>query len=348
MVLTNSRYINALEERIAFLESRMPNHAEDHFVADRGINSQSAAQMDREPAHTTTSNTNLGWSHQSTGGSVSEDAELDDRTSLVDGVAYLSLCASGSTDTAAEPYYVGSSSGATIARMIHSSIFRDAGSRRSSYAAAASSSSQQQTASSSRTTPPSSDHSDHVSAIDFPEPEQARMLFDIFFERIHTRWPLLDRVVYEDLFTKQYVQNGLTIIERSIFHLIYAITARFLSLTRKLCSVDSEVSCSNHQSVPHSLTIHSVTSLQPRVQWTSSWSSTALPLFNFLSYSVSTVKDLLMARELGPRSATLCLCALRWACIGKEQKLHPHKKRETSRSGVESFGPVTVWIVRPA
>ena len=59
----------------------------------------------------------------------SEDLEGEDRTSLVDGVAYLSLCASGTTDTTSEPYYVGSSSGATIARIIQSSIFRSSGKR---------------------------------------------------------------------------------------------------------------------------------------------------------------------------------------------------------------------------
>ena len=71
------------------------------------------------------------------------------------------------------------------------------------------------------------------------------MLFDVFFERVHTRWPLLDRVVYTKLFEKQYIQGALSIIERSIFHLIYAITARFLSLTQKPCGVDSEVSRAN-------------------------------------------------------------------------------------------------------
>lgn len=177
-------------------------------------------------------------SHQSVGDSVSEDADFDDRSSLVDGVAYLSLCASGTTDTTSEPYYVGSSSGATIARVIQSSIFRGAGSRAANHAALQE---ENRTAHSSRPlTPPLSTESDQTPC-DFPEPEQARMLFDIFFERIHTRWPILDRVVYEHSFEKQYILGALTVIERSIFHLIYAITARFLSLTRKLCSVDSEV-----------------------------------------------------------------------------------------------------------
>jgi hypothetical protein len=88
--------------------------------------------------------------------------------------------------------------------------------------------------------PPLSTYSDdHVS--DFPDQEQAKMLFDVFFERIHTRWPLLDRVVWTKLFDKQWTQGALSIIERSFFHMIYAITGRFLSLTRKPCGVDSEV-----------------------------------------------------------------------------------------------------------
>jgi hypothetical protein len=169
---------------------------------------------------------------------MSDEIEIDDRTSLVDGVAYLSLCASGTTDATSEPYYVGSSSGATIARVIQSSIFRGAGNRANNEAAA--DPERQQTTTSKPPTPSASTHPEPT-MFGFPELDQARMLFDTFFERIHTRWPLLDRVVYEDLFMKQYVAGALTVVERSIFHIIYAITARFLSLTRKLHSVDSEV-----------------------------------------------------------------------------------------------------------
>jgi hypothetical protein len=71
------------------------------------------------------------------------------------------------------------------------------------------------------------------------------MLFDVFFERIHTRWPLLDRVAFTKVFKNQYLEGALTIVERSTLHLIYAITARFLSLTRKPCGVDYEVSVEN-------------------------------------------------------------------------------------------------------
>jgi hypothetical protein len=226
-----------LEERIAFLEARIPDQAEDHFVAEADDNPVSTSDAVGQAPMARFSK-RRDSSHQSVGDSVSEDADFDDRSSLVDGVAYLSLCASGTTDTTSEPYYVGSSSGATIARVIQSSIFRGAGSRAANHAALQE---ENRTAHSSRPlTPPLSTESDQTPC-DFPEPEQARMLFDIFFERIHTRWPILDRVVYERSFEKQYILGALTVIERSIFHLIYAITARFLSLTRKLCSVDSEV-----------------------------------------------------------------------------------------------------------
>ena len=150
----------------------------------------------------------------------------------------LSLCASGTTDATSEPYYVGSSSGATIARVIQSSIVRGAGNRASHEAAADAGRHQAETA--KHPMPLSSTQSEAVT-FGFPELDQARQLFDTFFERIHTRWPLLDRVVYEDLFIKQYQTGALTVVECSIFHLIYAITSRFLSLTRKLHSVDPEV-----------------------------------------------------------------------------------------------------------
>ena len=93
------------------------------------------------------------------------------------------------------------------------------------------------------------------------------MLFDVFFERIHTRWPLLDRVVYTRLFEKQFVRGALTIIERSMFHLIYAITARFLSLTRKPCGIDSEVRPTSADYATK-LTDRSIILLQLPSQWT--------------------------------------------------------------------------------
>lgn len=166
---------------------------------------------------------------------ISDPLELEQRTSLVGGVAYLSLCASGTTDTTSEPYYIGSSSGSTIARVIQASLFGHAKSRTSNGFA----SSPERVRPEPRT-PPESIHSDTASP-GFPETQQARMLFDTFFERIHTRWPILDRSIYEHLFTKQYVPEALTAVERSIFHLIYAITARFLSLTRRVHSVNPEV-----------------------------------------------------------------------------------------------------------
>lgn len=167
--------------------------------------------------------------------STSDQTDLEYRTSLVGGVAYLSLCASGTTDSTSEPYYIGSSSGSTIARVIQASIFGHGKSRITTDIA----SSPEQIRSEPRT-PPESIHSD-AAYLEFPEIQQARMLFDTFFERIHTRWPILDRSIYEELFGKQYLSGALTAVERSIFHLIYAITARFLSLTRRVHSVNPEV-----------------------------------------------------------------------------------------------------------
>jgi hypothetical protein len=74
-----------------------------------------------------------------------------------------------------------------------------------------------------------------------PSYSDAHMLFDFFFERIHPRWPLLDRAVYEDIFDEQYLPGTLSIAQRSILHLIYAITARFLAVTKKPCGIDDEV-----------------------------------------------------------------------------------------------------------
>ena len=215
----------------------MPDQHEDHLVNDLAARSEVIS----ESAGDFVTVEHVGRrrsSHRSPRDSMSDEIDIDDRTSLVDGVAYLSLCASGTTDATSEPYYVGSSSGATIARVIQSSIFRGAGNRESYEAAA--DAERQQVGSAKPPTPPSSTQSESAT-FGFPELDQARMLFDTFFERIHTRWPLLDRVVYEDLFMKQYLPGALTVVERSIFHLIYAITARFLSLTRKMHSVDSEV-----------------------------------------------------------------------------------------------------------
>jgi len=271
-MLTHHRYINVLEERIAFLEARLPDYAEDHFTSGPEGRRKAPSKTSQEvvPAPTVEP-VRRGSSRHSHGGSISEELEIEDKTSLVDGVAYLSLCASGTTDTTPEPYYVGSSSGATIARIIQTSIFRGSGARGPPPQLGAQR--DQPSAALKPPAPPMSTNSDEVVS-DFPVLEQARMLFDVFFERIHTRWPLLDRVVYTALFEKQYIQGALTIIERSIFHLIYAITARFLSLTRKPCGVDSDVRFDNYLSIKSKTNRDSATSSQPRNRWITFWSNT--------------------------------------------------------------------------
>ncbi|KXH29083.1 fungal specific transcription factor domain-containing protein [Colletotrichum simmondsii] len=211
------KYISALEERIAFLEARLPDYAEDHFV----VASSLAAPAELE---------SKGPRRDS------RDTLSDDEpSSLVEGVAYLSLCASGTTDTAPEPFYVGSSSGATIARMIQSSIFHSPGDKAAFDATttnqAISSNSAQSQGKASVASSPEEPQSE------FPFPEQAEVLFDVFFDRLHTRWPILDRKLYTTLFRKQYEHGALSIQHRSILHLIYAISARFLQLMKKPCEV---------------------------------------------------------------------------------------------------------------
>jgi hypothetical protein len=238
--LTSIRYISTLEERIAFLEARVPGHDKDHF--DTGFEVlQIPPSTGTGEVSSTIQPQQASW-HDSQRSSVSEDPELDEKTSLVDGVAYLSLCASGTTNTTHEPYYVGSTSGAAIARVIQSSIYRGPSSR-SVLQSVTNRIDQDREASTSPVT--ASSVCPDEPRTELPKKEQARMLFDTFFERIHTRWPLLDRAIYEKLFQKQHVQGALTITERSILHLIYAITARFLSLTKQSCGVDDQVSSNN-------------------------------------------------------------------------------------------------------
>ncbi|EXJ96515.1 hypothetical protein A1O1_01641 [Capronia coronata CBS 617.96] len=213
-----SLYIKALEERIAFLEARLPDYAEDHFEA---------------PAFDTQSTTGTRQYPRS------KAVDDEDHSSLVDGVAYLSLRASGTTDTAPEPFYLGSSSGATIARMIQSAIFHGSSGTAVSEAIAASQSHQLDVPESALPSVPLSVRPDG-SVSEFPLLEQSKLLFDIFFDRLHTRWPMLDRQEYSVLFNKQYEKGVLSITQRSIMHLIYAISARFLQLTGKICGVDHE------------------------------------------------------------------------------------------------------------
>lgn len=229
-------------------------------------------------------------------------------------MAYLSLCASGTTDTTSEPYYVGSSSGATIARIIQSSIFRSSGKRAVTQPGVQTC---QATGTSRPPAPPESTQSDEPVA-DFPDRQQARMLFDVFFERIHTRWPLLDRVIYTKLFEKQFIRGALTIIERSMFHLIYAITARFLSLTRKPCGVDSEVrfTRADHTMI---LTDRSITLSQLPSQWTIFWINITSRRYNFSSCLEYMARDRLTVQAPGLRSDLRPPSASRWAYTGRKR-----------------------------
>lgn len=215
-----------LEERIAFLEARLPAYAEDHFdIPTDGIQRELA---NKDASHDQLHFDSLSSNH----GSVTDETEGEN--SLVDGVAYLSLCASGTADTVSDPAYLGSSSGATIARMIQASLFRRSGGPSI------------QGLGSLRQVPGRNQHIPPVPPVEiprttsFPPPEQAKLLFDTFFDRLHTRWPLLDRKVYAAIFDEQYASESLSTMHRSILHLIYAIAARFLQLTKRANDVDPE------------------------------------------------------------------------------------------------------------
>ena len=167
----------------------------------------------------------------------STDLSEDDDTTLVDSVAYLSLCASGTTDTDPEPFYLGSSSGATIARMIQSSIYR---SSRFSLPSPSSPGTQDVLRPTSTPTQQSPAF-EREQGCEFPPRPQAQALFSVFFDRLHTRWPILDRKLYYHLFEQQYGQGSLSLLHRSILHLIYAISSRFLQLMKKPHHVDPQV-----------------------------------------------------------------------------------------------------------
>lgn len=169
------------------------------------------------------------------------------------------------------------------------------------------------------------------------------MLFDVFFERIHTRWPLLDRVVYTKLFEKQYTQGALSIIERSIFHLIYSITARFLSLTRKPCGVDYEVSQPNQTMLRYSHKSSTI-SLRQQSQWTIFWINTTLRLSSFSFCLGSMASGLLTEQVPGLRSGMLHRFASRWACIGREAPYARPSKQEMPSFAIEHSGHAIVSI----
>jgi hypothetical protein len=211
--LTSGRYINALEERIAFLEAQLPEHRRDHFggVEDAVSPSQQ-----------------LGTNTASCDGMLSDQYVEEEDSTVVDGVAYLSLCASGTTDAAPEPFYMGSSSGATIARLIQSAIFNG---RKNPSAPPRRETLRSDSVSSFGSSLPTPSFASGL--YPYPQPAQAQRLFSVFFNRMHTKWPILDRTVYEKVYDRQYDQVSLPIIERSILHLIYAIAARFLQLTKQ-------------------------------------------------------------------------------------------------------------------
>lgn len=214
VALTSGRYINALEERIAFLEAQLPEHRRDHF---------SGTEVSNSPAQPLEASSTLYDGMRT----EPQFVEEEDST-VVDGVAYLSLCASGTTDTAPEPFYMGSSSGATIARLIQSAIFNG---RKAPSAPGRRETLRSNSVSSFGSSIPTPSLASGL--YPYPHPTQADRLFSVFFNRMHTKWPILDRMVYEKVYERQYDQASLPVVERCTLHLIYAISGRFLQLTKQ-------------------------------------------------------------------------------------------------------------------
>lgn len=234
------RYIRALEERIAFLEARLPEHGQDHLVSDFE-HRQPPATGPREHGGRRESCTSLDSANNT------ENTEEEESSSLVDGVAYLSLCASGATGTAPEPLYLGSSSGAAIARLLQASIYKRSkmATIHPSHYIGKNSAEVPEGASLS----PSDDGDHNVLMDDFTtgysgvaiSRQHAESLFSVYFNTLQIRWPILDRELYSKLFELQWDSlAALSPTHRSILHLIYAISARFVQLTMQSSPVDHE------------------------------------------------------------------------------------------------------------
>ena len=194
---------------------------------------------DRQEIHATALN-KIPGREESVEEREKDEEEKSENEALVDGVAYLSLCATGTADIG-EPFYLGSSSGATIARIIQASIFRASRSPR----AAAQGSNQRKDAITSlfRPTTTSTEQTrvqySSTSRLMPREPE-AKMLFATFFDRLHPRWPILSRQELSSVYERQWDDGALSIMERSVLHMIYAISARFMQLMQKKCDADPE------------------------------------------------------------------------------------------------------------
>lgn len=260
-----SLYISALEERIAFLEARMPEFGQDH-LGQYGVGVTNPALLPTHPKSPSTSSVNRKQGdlnselplrrrlskklYQSNIGiDLDDDGEMEcdeweepeDNERLVDRVAFLSLCACGTSDSAPEPFYLGSSSGTAIARLIPSTIYarkKEVKSHNQVYSYEDMETSQTleeiRLGNSSPTMP--------ASAHEFPTGTLAEtLLFKVFFDRLHTHWPVLNRKLYHSLFEKGQLGQqvgALSMVRRSIVHLIFAIAARFLQLVKKPCGVD--------------------------------------------------------------------------------------------------------------
>ena len=201
-----NRYISQLESNVATLELLLAAHAPD---------------IARDHLH--------GTGRSPEEAKVHDDADDD----LAKGVGMLSLSA------AAEPYFIGSTSGFTLARMVHAILSN-------SFSATARNCIDTEVRGNS---PLSSDWNDIESAekVGLPPPQVADQLVSMFFNRIHTAYPILDKVAFFQSYSRRYDLNPNTPSDRMrLFsqHIVYAISARYFEISSTPLStpVSSEVS----------------------------------------------------------------------------------------------------------
>ncbi|WWD17585.1 hypothetical protein CI109_102026 [Kwoniella shandongensis] len=231
-----------LEQRLRDLEAVVQRHAGEEIPSAAGL----ATPAPTIPSNTSTEDTRTAQisveSPAPGQSSSSTTAELSFPPShLGNALGFLSLCA------AAEPYYVGSSAGFSLANLVQAAIYDKMDGETSS------------TSDTPRDSPAGTSPSDSVrpirnlpstndrpfschrprattSAASLPDNELGEALMQGYFVKIHRFYPFLDRQVV----TKNHVErhdlptDGLSLAQRVILvrlHLIYGLGARHLQLS---------------------------------------------------------------------------------------------------------------------
>lgn len=207
-------YVSKLEDRVASLErllqSQLPNLAEDHLQ--------------------TSSTSMVPQRVLNDGGSMTEEGD-GTYSAIANGVGFLSLRA------AAEPYFLGSTSGFSLARMVHlmlSSSFSTLARQSMDFAS-----------------PNASLLTSNWEAIESaklaqdPPQHIADELVALYFRRIHSRYPIIDWVAFRRTYKRKHELEPSRRSDRMrlfVLHMVYAMGSRILELNfRREYDVSPEV-----------------------------------------------------------------------------------------------------------